>query len=302
MPCPGTGLALSADPPTSQLTPREKRPSACPECGCGHITKFGFYRWQDGTRRQRYQCHGCGITFCAHTGTPLHYIKKRAEWHQQAEGLGLGLSVRKMARALKVTPATAFRWRHGVIRQLRLRPRAALGSSVAVTEAYVPYSEKGSRTTDGPGARCRIPLRRYRRFIDGKPSRVLLLSNDRQQAAVVVDRGQPTVAAIQASLASLVKPGAELRALGHVQLTDACRRLRATFQHGWHQSVARVQWLHRHLHNWLRRFHGVATKYLERYLVWHSRVFRAGARRPVRVGRRMLELASLPAPAGQRAG
>lgn len=76
-----------------------------------------------------------------------------------------GLTVRQMAAALRIQVPTAFRWRHRLLSVLCHQSQPALTGSMAVCEAYVRYSEKGSRRIPG------IPrIRPFRRFTDGKPS------------------------------------------------------------------------------------------------------------------------------------
>jgi transposase-like protein len=54
----------------------------CPNPGCtGHrhpgkssITRYGFFKLRNGSRRRRYRCVACGRTFSSTKGTPYYRI------------------------------------------------------------------------------------------------------------------------------------------------------------------------------------------------------------------------------------
>lgn len=252
---------------------------SCPRCGSCRVKGHGSFRWHDGTRRPRYRCLDCGRTFNPSTGTPVAYLKKRDRWDGLAECIVLGLSVRKAAALMQVCISTAFHWRHRVLSGLNARPRPQLVGAVAVTEAYIRYSEKGSRRSNGPGSRGRhLPdLRPFRTLIEGRPSFVLLASDDRHHVAVVIGQGRPPLPALQSCLGQVVGAGAHLCSSGPAPYEAACRELGIPHQQGqdvrWRggalgQALKVVELLRMDLYQWLGRFRGIATRYLANYLAW----------------------------------
>ena len=254
----------------------------CPCCNGDRIQGHGSFPLKDGTRQPRYRCLSCRKTFNPLTGTPLAHLKKRELWPAMATCMAQGLSVRKTAAALGVQVATAFAWRHRLLFALRRQPLPVLAGTVATWELLVRYSEKGSRTPGGPGARRGPrPLGRepFRRFIDGKPICVLVAGSAEQVATLAVSQGWPTADDLRQCLPKILQSGVTLfsNAYRAALYAEACGKLGIAQQEisDWQppeeleQLVRRVIQARGSLCSWLRGFHGVATKYLSNYLAWH---------------------------------
>ncbi|HEY3364902.1 MAG TPA: hypothetical protein VGK74_07625 [Symbiobacteriaceae bacterium] len=212
------------------------------------------------------------------------------------------LSVRGTAATLKIQVATAFRWRHRLLSALCSQAQPVLSGRVAAGEAMVPYSEKGSRKTRGPGAhgrRCRPGAasgRPFRRFADGKAACVLLACAGEQHVVTIAGRAGLAPAELHACLARVLGAGAELWAWGLAPFAEACRRLGVRYLKtaiqgapGWSPTPGRgVDKLRGQLYGWLRRFNGVATRYLRHYLVWYSFAVRTAGLQPPAAGQQLL--------------
>jgi len=236
---------------------------ACPHCAHQRAHSHGSFRRKDGTLEQRYICRACRRTFNRCTNTPLHYIKKRDRWANLADAMVKVHTVRRAASILRVTVTTAFRWRHRLLDALRDRPQPKLDGSVAVAEAYVPFSEKGVRGSErrtGQGLFAR------------KPSCVLLLHTREQQTAIIASGGRPRVEDLVERLAPVIQAGAEIWSSGLGPYDQACRRLGLRRSNVPEQRGIQRFWaaesMRRSLFGWLGRFQGVATRYLDNYLCW----------------------------------
>lgn len=271
----------------------------CPHCGGTAVCGYGSFRLKDGTRQKRFLCRSCGRTFHRLTNTPLHYLKKRDRWSRFVSGMVEGLTLRHAAEQLGVHVATTFRWRHRLLLQLASRPQPVLEGRVLAADTFVPYSEKGSRRTNGPGAygvrqaarnrnrpvvgtTAPVPgqgpgLRPFRSLADGKPTCVLLAATGVEQVVIPISHGRPTADRLAGVLQGLLANGAELQTEGLAPYAEACARL-GVRSHTPPGILARVTdtpgllQFTRSLHPWLRRFRGVATKYLSRYLGWYQLV------------------------------
>lgn len=96
-----------------------KRPLKCPYCGNTHIVKNGKNK-----NKQRYLCKKCRKSFISIINTPVYYSKKNnCTWNKFLECLFNRYSVRKTAKLLKISPSTAFYWRHKVLDALRENQR-----------------------------------------------------------------------------------------------------------------------------------------------------------------------------------
>lgn len=256
---------------------------SCPHCSSGAVSGYGSFPLKDGTRQKRYRCKGCDRTFNLLTGTPLHYLKKRDLWSRFLNGIIEGWSVRRSALILGIHDATAFRWRHRLLSSLSCQPQPVLTASVAATEAFVPYSEKGSRRTFGPGAWGIRAVRklqngpgrsRFRRFIDGKPSCVLLASTGKEHAVITLGRGHPEAEQLCAVLKQVLGPGVKVQGEGCAPYEVACQRLGMSAPQPAEKACLsrEVRRLNRAFYAFLLGFRGVATRYLEHYMAWYRLV------------------------------
>lgn len=265
---------------------------ACPRCQGRRVHRWGF-----SGRRRRYRCLGCGRTFSDFTGTPLAYLKRIDRVPDYLRCLERAWPVRGTALLLGLDPCTAFRWRHRFLAHLRDTDRTALLGDVGLGLLRFPYSEKGrrhapSRDRDDPqGARRRDrwqrtgdPVRALPRRsvppvsvlppVSALPPVLVLVAWERDgpiAAGVVgcgvaeperVDRLLRRCLARPVRIATVEGPYGPLRrwargAGAPVEVVPS-PRLEPIGTYG------------RYLRRWLRRFRGVATRYLDHYLTWFA--------------------------------
>jgi len=285
----------------SELTP-EPRPDLCPKCGSPRFFKNGTFRLADGTRKQRYKCSDCGRGFNLNTGTPVARLKRRKEWAKMEELMLETISLRRMAKLLRVHVTTAFRWRHRWMEILRQQPQEPVGGRVSVNIALVPYSEKGSRSCHGPGSwgyrdifsrrkpragddRPEDLRNRFRRLIDGQPVRVLQAQNQIGHAHYILGQGKPDDDLLGYALTRLVTGNVKIYDFSVGRIREACQEQKLPYRDGWAVAsrIRRFRSSHGkenrwripvlppiHLVDWLGLLRNVATKYLERYLAWFN--------------------------------
>lgn len=242
----------------------------CPHCDHSRIHRWGSFGW-----RRRYRCLGCRRTFSDFTGTPLAYLKRIELWPRFCL-LSLQVpTVRDAARRLGIHVTTSFRWRHRLLSGLLRTESAELGGRVSVSLKWFPRSEKGSRTLSRPARRT--AFRGYFSHECDAEWVVFASADDGQSFAKAIGRRLPTPRSVQWALTSHVVSGSTLLSRpNHRGIIDqAASRLGCDFEREvarrGHERVltptsARLHVLR--LMRWLRRFFGVATRYLENYLVW----------------------------------
>ena len=249
----------------------------CPRCQSAKVTK-----WGSANGLKRYRCKTCKVTFNALTGTPLAQLHKRELWTGHAQALADGISLRKVAARLDVHLSTAFRWRHRFLKAPKALKPKVLDGTVEADETYFLYSEKGSRK-----------LRRPARKRGGKASKrglsdeqvPVLIARDRNKATadeILPDRSAKSLSAalepVIAKTAVLVSDGAAAycafaskAGLAHVPLNlSAGERVKGIYH------IQNVNNYDSRLKGWMRRFNGVATKYLDSYLGWYRACDRNG--------------------------
>lgn len=265
--------AQSGEQVRSVIEDRMKTLRACPHCRSRHVVRNGLAQGL-----QRYKCRGCARTFNALTATPLAGLRHRGRWLGQAQALLDGISITKAAAQLEVARSTAFRWRHRFLVLTQHVKAAHLGGIVEADETCWLKSCKGQ------GKRRKQQARPPRSR--GGRARLRGMSREQDIVLVVHDRSgactdQIVRALDTAHLAAVLQPvlatDAVLCTDGSLALAAAARHLgvehhainASAGQHAvgpWH--INNVNGYHSRLKNWLRRFNGVASDYLARYLGW----------------------------------
>ena len=200
--------------------------------------------------------------------------RHKSKWLAQAQALSQGLSIHAAANKLDVAPSTAFRWRH---RFLALAQDAKAGSLTGIVEAdetFVLRSSKGQRRIG------RQPRRRGGKSSTrgtGDDHVPVLVVRDRSGASTDFILGRSDKAQLTAALTPVLAPDVVLCTDGSSALAAAARHLGLTHQAlnmssglrvrgPWH--IQNVNAYHGRLKEWMRRFHGVATRNLPNYLGW----------------------------------
>lgn len=256
----------------------------CPHCAAGTIQRWGSF-----SGRRRYRCLACGRTFSDFTNTPLAHLKRIDRWPAFCRCMLRSLSVRRTASILELDKHTAFRWRHRILRVVRRSDVDPLGHWVCFDETWFPYSEKGQRSRAGrargepAGATYRVRTQVW-----------VFVARDAvgRTASGVVGPRRPSAADLEAAMASRLLSGSQL--LSPVGPYGAVARLAdrigASYRRAATYSGA-LRAVRDHivvLRRWIRRFRGVATRYLNNYLAWHEILEAAGRAADSRAGLRRL--------------
>lgn len=266
------GSTAAADTPTvPALGQRKVAITGCPHCGQAAIVRWG---WSSGL--PRYRCKACARTFNALTKTPLARLRMREKWTTQADALTDGVSVAKAARRCGVHYTTAFRWRHRFLTALSSDKPRALSGIVESDETFVLESHKGNRS--------RMP-RKSRKRGGSAAKRGLsaeqipvIIARDRQGATTDAVLPRLNRASIAAALRGVVTPANAVCCDGGGAIVAFARRAGIATHvlprpgkpdpNAPDFHLNNVNAYHGRLKEWLRRFHGVATKNLPNYLGW----------------------------------
>jgi len=263
--------AAEGDETVASIVHRRVAVSGCPHCQSHEIVRWGR---SDGL--PRYRCKSCRKTFNGLTKTPMAGLHKKEEWLAHAEAMIDGASVARTAERCNVHSTTAFRWRHRFLAALSSDKPQSMRGIVEGDEMFVLESFKGKRSD----------LPRPSRKRGGKAAK-RGLSAEQIPIVVVRDREGATFDAVlpklnRASMAAAlgdVLTGADAlccdggksivafaRGAGlpvHVLAAPGGPRPEAPQFH-----INNVNGYHGRFKEWMRRFHGVATKNLPNYLGW----------------------------------
>jgi transposase-like protein len=271
--------ASDSDEALDVANDRARRFHMCPRCQSTKIWLWGF---KDDV--QRFRCKECGQTFNAFTGTPLARLKRRDAWMTYCDAIIQGMSVRKAAQVSGVHKNTSFRWRHRILSAPSHVRDVEMDGIVEADETYFLESFKGSRELPRP-ARKRGGKASKRGL--SKEQIPVLVVRDRQGNhfdQVLESVNQSTIGVILPQLLSdesvlctdgahVYKAVSKAYAIPHESLRFA--------KHGHVKNrVFHIQHVNAYdsrLKGWMKRFAGVATKYLPNYLGWRRMLERSGS-------------------------
>jgi transposase-like protein len=263
---------LAADPSSvANIGQHKVAVTGCPHCGEAEMV-----RWGKASGLPRYRCKACARTFNALTKTPLAKLRMREKWSSQADAMIDGVSIAKAARRCGVHYTTAFRWRHRFLAALSGDKPKTLAGIVESDETFILESFKGKRSGMPRKARKRGGTS-AKRGLSAEQIPVIV-ARDRQGATTDAVLPRLNRASIAAALEGVVTPANAFCCDGGGAIVAFARRAGIAAhvlpRPGKPDPLApdfhlnNVNAYHGRLKEWLRRFHGVATKNLPNYLGW----------------------------------
>lgn len=245
---------------------RFNRGFVCPHCGSTEVVRHGTYKGN----KQRYLCRNCKSTFSDLTNTPMSRTKFPEKWGVFADCMLKGFSLRKSADIVGVSYVTLFYWRHKLLEALKKTNSKHFEGIVEMDETYFLYSEKGNKHL------TRKP--RKRGGVGSKDEHVcVLVARDRSKNTVsqVATLGRINMKRVDEIVGSLLnhdnmlctdgahgyRSFAESKFMDHFALKDM-RVYKGIFH------IQNVNAYHSRMKGWMNHFNGVASKYLDNYMVW----------------------------------
>ena len=242
----------------------------CPRCQAEHP-----YRWGHQAGLQRDRCRHCWHTFTILSGTPLARLRHKARWLAYSEALKEGLTVRKAAKQCGIHKNTSFRWRHRFLTLPAGMKAERLQGIVEADETFFPDSCKGPRQLDRPP---RQRGKQIRTRGTGKDQVPVLAVRDRSGATADFKLIAIDTPAVETPLRTLLAKDAILCSDGAAVYRNAAHDLGITHRPinlskgirviAGVYHIQNVNAYDSRLKEWMKRFHGVATQYLENYLGW----------------------------------
>lgn len=261
----------------------------CPHCGCiGHISRNGhIYKTdKDGNKtidKQRYVCKDCGKSFTVLSNSVASGTRKNLSiWESFAKCMMNGFSVRKSAGICGIHRNTAFVWRHKLLDALQKHAeKSKLDGIIEADETFFRVSYKGNHRRSS----FKMPRESRKR---GGSAHKRGLSTEQVCVPCAIDRKGNSYSKI-ASLGRIAtknlhsifddkicskstlctdKMNAYIRFAKNndIQLIQ----LKSGKVKKGIYSIQRINSYHSKLKKFMDRFNGVATKYLNNYLIWHK--------------------------------
>ena len=248
------------------------RPTGCPHC---HAQAALLQPWGQSSGLPRYRCRACGKTFNPLTGTPLAHLRKREQWVRYAQAMIDGVSVRTAAKQCQIDKNTAFLWRHRFLRQIAQHQATHESGIIEADETFFLESFKGQRHLPRP-ARKRGGVGQTRgtspdqiavlvvRDRSGETANFRLEKLDATHILTVLRPLIAPDAVLCTDGASVYKTFARVTGVAHraLNVQQGIRVIEGVFH------IQNVNAYDSRLKTWMRRFNGVASKYLHHYLGW----------------------------------
>lgn len=244
----------------------------CPKCKSFHVVKNGKV-----SDNQRFICKECGCHFTEYKNTIFNQTKKDLSlWKSYIKEMFEGKSLKQIAEDLHICIQTSFRWRHKIMKVIEDKCNSdVLNGIVEADETLVLLSHKGKHI-DGVKPRKRGGKANYR----GQ-------SHEQQGVLVAVDRNKNIVSKVYGTgkisgqnVKSILNNRIESKS---VLVTDGCSayndfafeneleliKLVKEHKRGIYH-INNVNNYHSLLKDFLRKFKGVSSRYLNEYLSWYK--------------------------------
>lgn len=225
---------------------------SCPYCGHSALTKYGKVK-----NIQRYKCKTCKRTFRETHGTPLFRLHKVKKIEKYLKALRLGMSVRKAAKYVGISAPTSFTWRHKFLSSLKPKEFIDCNESDANMQVTtMEYSAKG---------RKKAPEKNQ------EPTKTLITQRQGQLCLYKLDSQKPAKNASEILRQSRIP---------NYIVGVASKLLNSAIKHAGDNKKVDLpsivkesknelcKQLHE-LNEWMERFKGVASKYLQQYWNWY---------------------------------
>lgn len=252
----------------------------CVHCGNIDIKKNGHTK----AGHQRFYCKGCHQSFTYATKTIFAGAKRPLDTYlRYVHCMMLGLTVRDSATECHLSKNSAFFLRHKILDALQQMHRdVVLDGVVEGDETYFSISFKGNHSRSRWFTMPREPHMRGERTSKRGLSKEKIcvpcaVNRDGKAISKISCLGKPSVMDIQNVLGGRIEPGAvfctdklnsyvgfaEQNDINLLQIKSKHRMMGAL-------GIQRINGYHSQLKDFMVRFHGVATKYLNNYLVWNN--------------------------------
>ena len=237
----------------------------CPRCRCEYVTKAGVHNG-----RQVYKCKNCKYQFRETAKSLVYHLHKYPLILDYLKCMLEGKSLRACASEVGISLPTSFRWRHKILSAIQgLEGGINFSGITEADELLLQYSEKGRRykTLEEKEQAMKIV----------HPNVAVLVMTDREGNLLFKNTGENRVqnSQIKEELKRRVsennlicfKPNDEFKQAvmeSPSQKVIVRRKTKGL-------AIYSVNVAEKKITNflvWMMRFRGVATKYLQNYLMW----------------------------------
>jgi len=223
----------------------------CPHCRSHNVVSKGNYKG-----RKRYQCRSCGKSYNDLTSTPFSGIHNLERLREYLECMIEGYSIRKAALIANVSVTTSFNWRHKLLNGIKGLPAPKMKNVKEVLEIEIPYSNKGQRTST-PGS-----------LINSKVSAVFVCDRLGKMDSDCIISSKRDENTIFKRIAEATDEHCDIICSPKLFNNISPLEINFKYPNSIYSRLSLITNIVESWQVWMKRFHGVATKYLSNYLHW----------------------------------
>lgn len=282
--CISNDINVGDDNRQSFLIEHRHIDTECIYCGSSHIVKNGHRA--DGT--QRFLCRDCHKSFIPSSNSVVSGTRKRIEiWARYISCMMDKKTLKETASECNISKNTAFTWRHKVLGALKdLSDRTFLTGIVEADETFFNVSYKGNHSKNKSFV---MPRDAHKR---GNDIHVNGLSSDKVCVPCAVNEsgiaygipvktGKISSHGVSKAFEKIIsekiilctdneKAYIDFSKKKNIHLIQMPTDCRMTKTDNGYYGIQRINAYHRKLKEFIKRFNGVSTKYLENYLIWNN--------------------------------
>lgn len=223
--------------------------SSCPHCNSTSIVRNGHKK-----DKQQYKCRNCNKSFQATTGTPIHGLHLKDRIPKYIKALKQGMTIRAAANYAEISKNTSFSWRHKFLSSIKNEPIIKeTNKTNTVTVLKLPYSAKG---------RVKAPEK------NRKNTTTIIVQHNNQISIKKLDTKH-----INRQISETLE---KTKIICHVKNREITKSLKKIAKNQILQQKKLKNQNKQQINNqieklsiWMKRFRGVATKYLQQYWNWY---------------------------------
>ena len=281
---------LNADVVDYQGLKAQTIPPLCPNCQSKNIIKNGTQQGQ-----QLYICKNCGRNFRITTGTFVYRLKKKEKMLDYIRCMLEGKTLRACAAEVGISLPTSFAWRHRIISALRtFENNIDFYGIIEFEQLLMKYSEKGRKYKN---------REEYEEAKKKKQRKVAVMATkDRSGNMLFNLTGFDKVkrAQIEQILNTKISSNSVICSNHNEELkktkVQEQRKLEIVIGRSKKRGIYSVSTIKKHTKTFVslinKKFRGVATKYLQSYIMWYVITHKYLRKRLIEDIGRMLNLAS----------
>lgn len=226
----------------------------CPKCNSRQYIRYGFYK-----DTQQYRCKDCKRSFGETTNTALHGLHKKTIIEPYIQTMEDGLTLRKASSKLGISLTTAFRWRHRLLASIN-GAESTTNKPTGLSIITLPHSCKGKHNKSGH---------------EMPPVQSIALSAANGAILISKLEHKNEINDAATAISKKITSGTIVAFNRDTHIRKIAKQLDVTVNRHYHLGKALAQAntkLQTNLEDWLYRFRGVATKYLQQYWAWYCTV------------------------------